>query len=211
MGPALIILAAFACDPADGPKKKWSEQDRAETFETVKRTCEFTGASPEVCAALVAVTWRESRGKASVLHTRGENENGSGPHAIGHFWWRKLVQRGGKDDFCDPVISTLAVLQLWQRFHRKGAKTIMHLQRGYGGRSIRDNSHIYADARWCNMLKNGPWEKAPVTWAVDCTVKLDTADLGRPITPETVRSIADEVKRHALLALATMVEVPSTR
>lgn len=183
----LIALLLFA-PPTDrcDPTARWTAAERAQTFELVRSTCRALGAADPVCEALVAVTWRESRGVATVLHTLGKNEAGSGPHGIGRFWRRKL--RLERDHLCHTPTSTRAVLHIWQRFVRRGARRIVQLQRGYAGRSLSDDSHPYADARWCNLLKTPPKVDGQPLWApVDCQTRLKLADFGDTLTVEEIR------------------------
>lgn len=191
----LFVVAAAVCDPVGTPTPAMTPQERRETYAVVRETCKAVGASEPVCEALVAVTWRESRGRPTVVHTRGPNEYGLGAHGFSWRFWRRLIEDAEQDDFCDPAMSTLAVLEAWQFFFRRGARRIKHLQRGYSGHRPTDDSRPYADARWCNLLEHGPRDDQHVVdWSVDCETRITAADLGRPIKPETIRGILKEIR-----------------
>ena len=178
-----LLLLALSCDPM-GERRVTTPEERQETYRIVKETCESVHAAPYVCKMVSVVTWRESRGVATRTHTRGKNEIGFGPHGISWKFHRGLIENATRDDFCDPRQSTLAVLELWQRFYQRGAKTPVELQRGYSGRNFRDDSRPKSDRWWCSLLRHA---------GVRCKRKLERQDLGDSITAQTVRELAKRI------------------
>lgn len=189
---AIIMLfaptatVAAKCDTVEGPNHRWTKAERDQTFVSVQEVCDHVGASDDVCKALAAVTWRESRGVASLRHTRGKGELGFGAHGIGWKYYRKKIKDAKPDDFCDARQSALAVLSIWQRFVMRGAKSWIEIQRGYGGRKFGSKSRPKADRRWCNLLGR---------YDVDCKTGPSLDDLGVYITPGAVRSIAADSRK----------------
>lgn len=177
------VLASILalCSPS-----KATPMERHATYQAVWDTCKRAGASDKVCLALLAVTWRESRGVATAVHTTGPGELGFGPHGLSWKYYRKLIEGATPDDFCDPELSTLAVLSLWQRFWRRGARVFVQLQRGFAGRRFGDTSRPEGDRRWCALLSRR---------GVDCRDEVHLHDLGVPIIPGTIRTTRELLRK----------------
>jgi len=191
----LVLVAALAvvtccaqvvrAAPCDAAPRETTEAERAATFAEVRAACERFGAAPEVCAALEAVTWRESRGVATVRHTRGRNEDGAGAHGVSwRYHGRRLLPEGATvDDLCDARTSAIVVLALWRSWVARGAKNWTAIQRAYSGRGFANPDRPRADARWCGLLRR---------FGVACGARLSLADFGTVPTLEQLREHGPE-------------------
>lgn len=191
-----VLVFAATCDEPGEPPTPTTAQERRETYEIIRGECRSLGASDVVCEVLVAMAWRETRGRPALVHTRGPNEFGEGLFAHGRrFWSWLLPDELGPDRFCDPRNATRAQLREFQWAYKKGARRLMHLQRPHAGRSPRNDEHPHADARFCYLLKHGPRDdQHVVSWEVDCQTKLRREDLGRPLDDEALLELAKKPK-----------------
>lgn len=181
----VLHLSLFFGPPPTCGELENTEEVRTQTFEAIEATCQAVNAKPLTCGLLAAVTWRESRGFPYSIHTKGKNEKGVGAHGIGSFWAWKLRKAGFEIDLCDPRQSSLAVLWIWQTFAKRGAQTVLHLQRGYSGHPFSDEKHPKRDAKWCALVAK---------WApeADCETGIENA-LGDPIRPEDIEAVVASV------------------
>ena len=123
------------CDPVGGPSLEFTQDDRDEVRARVAHACELSGDAPILCAAYDHIIFRESRGKSSIRHTRGEGENGLGPMGLSLKWQRKRWPGPGDPAFCDPVAS-LAVMRdiFWKAFKVYHAEDLVDVQAVISGR-----------------------------------------------------------------------------
>jgi hypothetical protein len=189
---AALTFALFANPPqACVPERRWTDQERRNSYVAIRSTCSELGASDHVCEAAVAMAWRESRGVPSV-HTRGHNEYGLGFFGHSPKFWSWLLRPLGHEAFCDVRLSTAALLREFQFAIRRGGKNLRDLQRVHSGRPARDESRPRKDNRWCWLLANGPRDdQHVVSWeSLDCKTPVTLADLGRPLDDAAIRALA---------------------
>lgn len=170
---AIATCHALGAAPCDDPPGGWTAAARAATYAAVSAACSTDGASADACAALAAVTARESDGRANAIHRRGPREHGVGAHGISARWATRLGLRTA--DLCDAATSTRAVLAIWRRAAARGARSWVDLQRYFGGRwELRGQPVEHRlDARWCRAL---------AARGVDCHAD-PRGHLGSPRTP----------------------------
>jgi hypothetical protein len=124
------------CDPVGGPALQWSAEERLEVRRMVRRGCKALGASEALCDFYDAVVVRESSGKASRRHTRGEGEHGVGPMGL------NLASHSdkwpGRDEvpmFCNPYASLIvAHAVVWRAVTAYHASDLLDVQAVYSGR-----------------------------------------------------------------------------
>lgn len=124
------------CDPVAGPRVEFSKADRERVFDRIEASCLAAGDSPIICAYFDMVTFRESRGRASVRHTRAEGENGLGPLGLSLRWQRHRWPGEADPDFCTPEVSYAVAREV-------AIKAIAH----YHAQSVLDIQAVYS-GRW---------------------------------------------------------------
>lgn len=137
---ALLLTAAQGpkigmCDPVDGPRIEWTDEQRAEVRSRVRAVTRWAKSARMVSDYLDAVGMRESSWSPSVRHTLGKNENGIGPLGLSQRW------HGGKwpDDpepaFCSPEASALVALDIVRRAQERwGARNLIEVNAVFAGR-----------------------------------------------------------------------------
>lgn len=190
--PLLLTLGAVCDVPGEPPTPTTAEQ-RRQTYAFIREDCARWGASPVVCETMVAMAWRETRGRPTLVHVRGHNEYGLGLFAHAPAFWRFLWRPLDRYDICDPHVAVAALLREFQRSYRRGARRIMHLQRPHAGRRPTNDEHPHADARFCYLLEHGPRDDQHVVdWDVDCMTKIGREDLGDPIDDSTMKAYFED-------------------
>jgi hypothetical protein len=187
----LILAFGATCDVPGEPPTPTTAEQRRDTYALVREDCKALGAAPAICETMVAMAWRETRGRPTLVHTRGKNEYGLGLFAHAPRFWRFLWLPLPRYKICDPHVAIAALLREFQRSYRQGARRIMHLQRPHAGRRPTDDSRPYADARFCYLLEHGPRDdQHVVSWSVDCKTRITRDDLGTPIDDDFMKAWA---------------------
>ena len=124
------------CDPVDGPRVEYSKADRMEVYARIQTACVAAGDSPIICAYFDMVAFRESRGRASVRHTRAEGENGLGPLGLSLRWQRHRWPGQADPDFCLPepsyAVAREVAIKALTVYH---AESVVDIQAVYSGRT----------------------------------------------------------------------------
>jgi len=120
-----------------------------------------------VCESAVAMAWRETRGRASLTHTRGRDEHGVGLYAHAPRYWAWLVD-GDLAQFCSPITGTLAIMREYQFAIEGGAESVRDLQHVHAGRRATSD-HPVGDGRWCHLIGRS---------GVSCHTPISCVDLG---------------------------------
>ncbi len=140
-----------ACDPVDGPRRKWTAQERQETRARVVAACEALGAAPIVCAYADLVVVRESSGRASIRHTKGQDEHGVGPMGLGIRPHQDKWPGDPDPDWCTPEASlVVAHEESWRAADHWGARSIPGIHAIYG-----------AGVGGCSALRPMWWRHVP--------------------------------------------------
>ncbi len=133
------------CDPVEGPEVVFSDADRLEVYERVRAYSKARGDSQTAQAFFLAVAQRESHGRASVRHTRGDGENGLGPLGLNRRSHRAKWP-GAWEDVCTPEVSVeIAHAIAWLAVDKYRARTFLEVQAIYSGRWVKTDKGWRAD------------------------------------------------------------------
>ncbi len=135
------------CDPVDGPRVEYSKADRMEVYARIQTACVAAGDSPIICAYFDMVAFRESRGRASIRHTRAEGENGIGPLGLSIRWQAHRWAGDADPDFCVPEVSYAVAREIPIKaitvYHAKNVLDIQAVYSGRVGHAVMPNGKIW--------------------------------------------------------------------
>lgn len=144
------------CDPRDGEPYAWSLAMRRDVRARAQQACVSLGAAPIICLYVDEIIVRESSGRASIRHSRGNGEDGLGPMGLSLRWHADKWEGDDEDPkFCQPEVSVLVALEIMRRaIDRYNAVDIVGIQAVFGGhwRCERRDEYVRIEAgAWASV------------------------------------------------------------
>ena len=182
------------CDPVEGPRLEWSDDDRAEVRGQLRTGVRFVGGSHAYRVFTASVAQRESfNGRASVRHSLGEGERGLGPLGLNIPSHRDKWPGDDEDpQFCRPAVSFLVFhAVVWRAVHVYHASDWVDVQAVYSGRFTITADGSFPDPNErTERIICGRMEAR----GVSCYEPIGARDIGRKVRFGDRRAAADKIE-----------------